>query len=40
MRRHRIQFVKQSGRFEPSVKFAPNIEYADQTDEIIRHALR
>ncbi|RSN71282.1 thiamine pyrophosphate-binding protein [Actinomadura sp. WAC 06369] len=40
VRRGRIQFVKQSGLFEPSVKYAASIEYADQTDEIVREALR
>ncbi|MFI2228453.1 thiamine pyrophosphate-binding protein [Nocardia testacea] len=40
VRRGRIQFVKQSGLFEPSVKYAASIEYADQTDEIIREGLR
>ncbi|MFI5720515.1 thiamine pyrophosphate-binding protein [Nocardia sp. NPDC051750] len=40
VRRGRIQFVKQSGLLEPSVKYAASIEYADQTDEIIREGLR
>ncbi|MEV0362637.1 thiamine pyrophosphate-binding protein [Nocardia fusca] len=40
VRRGRIQFVKQSGLFEPSVKYAASIEYADQTDEVIREGLR
>jgi acetolactate synthase-1/2/3 large subunit len=40
VRRGRIQFVSQPGLFAPSVKYAASIEYADQTDEIIRHALR
>jgi acetolactate synthase I/II/III large subunit len=40
VRRGRIQFVSQAGLFAPSVKYAASIEYADQTDEIIRHALR
>jgi thiamine pyrophosphate-dependent acetolactate synthase large subunit-like protein len=40
VRRGRIQFVSQAGLFAPSVKYAAAIEYADQTDEIIRHALR
>ena len=40
MRRGRIQFVKQSGLLEPSVKYCASIEYANQTDEIIREALR
>lgn len=40
VRRGRIQFVKQSGLFEPSVKYTASIEYADQTDEIIREGLR
>jgi acetolactate synthase-1/2/3 large subunit len=40
VRRGRIQFVSQAGLFAPSVKYCASIEYADQTDEIIRHALR
>lgn len=40
VRRGRIQFVKQGPLFENSVKYSASIEYADQTDEIIRHALR
>jgi acetolactate synthase I/II/III large subunit len=40
VRRGRIQFVKQSGLVEPSVKYCASIEYANQTDEIIREALR
>jgi thiamine pyrophosphate-dependent acetolactate synthase large subunit-like protein len=40
VRRGRIQFVKQSGLIEPSVKYCASIEYADQTDEIIREGLR
>jgi len=40
VRRGRIQFVKQSGLIEPSVKYCASIEYANQTDEIIREALR
>ncbi len=40
VRRGRIQFVKQAGLFEPSVKYCASIEYANQTDEIIREALR
>ena len=40
VRRGRIQFVKQAALFENSVKYSASIEYADQTDEIIRHALR
>lgn len=40
VRRGRIQFIKQSGLFEPSVKYCASIEYAGQTDEIIREALR
>jgi thiamine pyrophosphate-dependent acetolactate synthase large subunit-like protein len=40
VRRGRIQFVQQSGLVEPSVKYSAAIEYADQTDEIIREALR
>jgi acetolactate synthase-1/2/3 large subunit len=40
VRRGRIQFVKQSGLIEPSVKYCASIEYADQTDEVIREGLR
>jgi thiamine pyrophosphate-dependent acetolactate synthase large subunit-like protein len=40
VRRGRIQFVQQAGLFEPSVKYCASIEYADQTDEIIREGLR
>jgi acetolactate synthase I/II/III large subunit len=40
VRRGRIQFVKQSGLIAPSVKYCASIEYPDQTDEIIREALR
>ena len=36
VRRGRIQFVQQEGLFTPSVKYSSSIEYADQTDEIIR----
>lgn len=40
VRRGRIQFVKQAALVEPSVKYCGSIEYADQTDEIVREALR
>jgi thiamine pyrophosphate-dependent acetolactate synthase large subunit-like protein len=40
VRRGRIQFVKQAALFEPSVKYCASIEYADQTDEVIREGLR
>jgi acetolactate synthase-1/2/3 large subunit len=40
VRRGRIQFVKQEPLFRNSVKYSASIEYPDQTDEIIRHALR
>ncbi|RAY16310.1 thiamine pyrophosphate-binding protein [Actinomadura craniellae] len=40
VRRGRIQFVQQAGLFEPSVKYCASIEYADQTDEIVREGLR
>jgi acetolactate synthase-1/2/3 large subunit len=40
VRRGRIQFIKQMALFENAVKYSASIEYADQTDEIIRHALR
>src|SRR3546814_5869846 len=38
VRRGRIQFIQQEALFENSVKWSASIEYADQTDEIIRHA--
>lgn len=40
VRRGRIQFVKQAELFEAAVKYSASIEYADQTDEIIREGLR
>src|SRR6266568_3274065 len=40
VRRGRIQFVQQAGLIENSVKYSASIEYADQTDEIIREGLR
>ncbi|MET0270440.1 MAG: thiamine pyrophosphate-binding protein [Sphingomonas sp.] len=40
VRRGRIQFVKQMPLFEDSVKWSASIEYADQTDEIIRQGIR
>ena len=40
VRRGRIQFVQQMPLFEDSVKYAASIEYADQTDEIIREGIR
>lgn len=40
VRRGRIQFVQQEALFRNSVKYSASIEYPDQTDEIIRHALR
>src|SRR3546814_3165446 len=40
VRRGRIQFIQQEALFENSVKWSTSIEYAEQTDEIIRHALR
>jgi acetolactate synthase-1/2/3 large subunit len=40
VRRGRIQFVSQAPLIAPSVKYSASIEYADQTDEIIRQALR
>src|SRR5919112_5608470 len=36
----RIQFVRQEALFAPSVKYSASIEYADQTDEIVREAIR
>ncbi|MGV0793166.1 thiamine pyrophosphate-binding protein [Mycolicibacterium sp. XJ1819] len=40
VRRGRIQFVRQEPLFAPSVKYSASIEYPDQTDEIIREAIR
>jgi acetolactate synthase I/II/III large subunit len=40
VRRGRIQFVRQEGLFTPTVKYSASIEYADQTDEIVREAIR
>jgi thiamine pyrophosphate-dependent acetolactate synthase large subunit-like protein len=40
VRRGRIQFVQQAGLIDASVKYSASIEYADQTDEIIREGLR
>jgi acetolactate synthase I/II/III large subunit len=40
VRRGRIQFVQQERLFTPSVKYSASIEYADQTDEIVREAIR
>jgi len=40
VRRGRIQFIQQEDLFKNSVKWSTSIEYADQTDETIRHALR
>ncbi len=40
VRRGRIQFIQQEDLFKNSVKWSSSIEYAYQTDEIIRHALR
>ncbi|HEY8386181.1 MAG TPA: thiamine pyrophosphate-binding protein [Porticoccaceae bacterium] len=40
VRRGRIQFIQQQALFENSVKWSASIEYPEQTDEIIRHALR
>jgi thiamine pyrophosphate-dependent acetolactate synthase large subunit-like protein len=40
VRRGRIQFVRQEPLFANSVKYSSSIEYADQTDEIIREAIR
>ena len=40
VRRGRIQFIQQEDLFKNSVKWSASIEYAEQTDEIIRHALR
>jgi len=40
VRRGRIQFVRQEPLIEDSVKYSGSIEYADQTDEIVREAIR
>jgi acetolactate synthase I/II/III large subunit len=40
VRRGRIQFVRQEPMIEDSVKYSSSIEYADQTDEILREAIR
>ncbi len=40
VRRGRIQFVRQEELFAPAVKYSASIEYADQTDEIVREAFR
>ncbi|NMD95266.1 thiamine pyrophosphate-binding protein [Rhodococcus sp. BL-253-APC-6A1W] len=40
VRRGRIQFVQQMALVENSVKYSASIEYAEQTDEIIREGLR
>jgi len=40
VRRGRIQFIKQMGLLENLVKYSASIEYANQTDEIIREAVR
>jgi acetolactate synthase I/II/III large subunit len=40
VRRGRIQFVRQEELFTPTVKYSASIEYADQTDEIVREAIR
>lgn len=40
VRRGRIQFVRQEPMIETSVKYSASIEYADQTDEIVREAIR
>ncbi|MGC2654431.1 MAG: thiamine pyrophosphate-binding protein [Mycobacterium sp.] len=40
VRRGRIQFVQQEHLFKAAVKYSASIEYADQTDEIIREAIR
>jgi len=40
VRRGRIQFIKQMGLFENSVKYSASIEYGEQVDEIVREAIR
>jgi thiamine pyrophosphate-dependent acetolactate synthase large subunit-like protein len=40
VRRGRIQFVQHQPLIEGSVKYYSSIEYADQTDEVIREAIR
>jgi acetolactate synthase-1/2/3 large subunit len=39
VRRGRIQFVQQEALVAPSVKYSASIEYANQTDEIVRQAI-
>jgi thiamine pyrophosphate-dependent acetolactate synthase large subunit-like protein len=40
VRRGRIQFVRHEPLIEGSVKYSGSIEYADQTDEVVREAIR
>jgi acetolactate synthase-1/2/3 large subunit len=40
VRRGRIQFIQQMDLFKNSAKYSASIEYADQTDEIIRESIR
>ncbi len=40
VRRGRIQFIKQMGLLENLVKYSASIEYANQTDEIVRESIR
>jgi thiamine pyrophosphate-dependent acetolactate synthase large subunit-like protein len=40
VRRGRIQFVRHEPLIEGSVKYYSSIEYADQTDEVVREAIR
>ncbi len=40
VRRGRIQFVQQTPLFQNSVKYSASIEFAEQTDEIIREGIR
>src|SRR3954470_9632343 len=39
-RRRRLQFVQQERLFTPALKYSSSIEYGNQTDEIIREAIR
>lgn len=40
VRRGRIQYISQADHFRPAMKYVGVIEYAHQTDEIIREAIR
>ena len=40
VKRGRIQYISQTRYFEPAMKYVGVIEYAHQTDEVIREAIR